>query len=161
MSVTITVNGTRHTLDVPPDMPLLWAVRDAIGLTGTKYGCGVGVCGACTLHLDGVAERGCTVPVGEVGTRKVTTIEGVGTADALHPVQQAWVTHNVPQCGYCQPGFIMQIIDMLQNTPELSDDELTAAVTNVCRCGTYPRMPAAIAEARAALSKAPPAARTT
>ncbi len=156
MSVSLLVNGKRHELDVPSDMPLLWVLREAAGLTGTKYGCGIGVCGACTVHLDGVAERSCLLPVGEVGARTVTTIEGLAGA-ALHPVQQAWIDHNVPQCGYCQSGFIMAVADLLTNSPDMTDDDLIAATTNICRCGTYSAMRAAIADARAAMAAAMPA----
>ena len=151
MSFTLTVNGTPHVVDVPAAMPLLWSIREVIGLTGTKYGCGVGVCGACTVWVDGTAERSCTLPVGEVGNRAVTTIEHIA-ATGLHPVQQAWIAHNIPQCGYCQPGFIMTIIDLLQNSPKLTDEQLASSVSNICRCGTYPRMVPAIAEARRMLS---------
>lgn len=148
--ITLNVNGSSHELDVPAEMPLLWAIRDVVGLTGTKYGCGAGICGACTVLVNGVAERSCVLPVGEIGDGVVTTIEQVGGAD-LHPVQTAWIAHNVPQCGYCQSGFIMQIVDLLTNSPELSDEDLLASITNICRCGTYPRMPQAILDARAAL----------
>jgi isoquinoline 1-oxidoreductase alpha subunit len=151
MTVSLSINGTEHRLDVPDEMPLLWAIREVVGLTGTKYGCGVGVCGACTILLDGAAERSCAVPVSEVGTRKITTIEHVG-AEKPHPVQQSWVEHNIPQCGYCQPGFIIQVIDLLTNSPQLGDDEIVGAISNICRCGTYPRMRVAIAEARARLT---------
>lgn len=153
MSVTINVNGSAHRLDVPADMPLLWAIREVVGLTGTKFGCGVGVCGACTVLIDGAAERSCAITVGDVGSRPVSTIEDLGK-DGLHPVQQAWIEHHIPQCGYCQPGFIMQVVDLLKNTPEISDSEINSAITNVCRCGTYPRMPAAIRAARAAMKSA-------
>ena len=153
MAIAIHLNGVVHAIDVPEDMPLLWAVREVIGQTGTKFGCGIGVCGACTVLIDGAAERACAVPVGELGERKVTTIEGLG-AKALHPVQAAWIAHDIPQCGYCQPGFVMQVVDLLTNQPELADGDLEAAITNVCRCGTYPRMRQAIADARAAMAKA-------
>lgn len=144
---SISINGTNHELTIPGETPLLWAIRDIVGLTGTKYGCGVGVCGACTVLVDGMATRSCTMPVSEVGASKVVTIEHIG-ASGLHPVQAAWVEHNIPQCGYCQPGFIMQVVDLLDNSPELSDEDLIASITNICRCGTYTRMPEAIAEAR-------------
>lgn len=153
MTTSITVNGERLELDVPADMPLLWALREIAGLTGTKYGCGIGVCGACTIHVDGIAERACLLPVGELRTRKVTTIEGLGK-DKLHPVQQAWIEENVAQCGYCQPGFVMQVSDLLANNPKLSDADLMAAVNNVCRCGTYTAMRSAIAKARRVMAKA-------
>ena len=150
--LSINVNGDQLGMDVPADMPLLWALREVAGLTGTKYGCGIGVCGACTVHLDGAAERSCLLPVGDVGTRKIVTIEGLGK-DVLHPVQRAWMAANIPQCGYCQPGFIMQVADLLANNPKLSDGDLIGAINNICRCGTYPRMYAAIAEARTAMAK--------
>lgn len=145
-NVKLKINGSTHELDVPSEMPLLWAIRDVVGLTGTKYGCGAGICGACTVLVDGVAERSCSITVSDV-TGEITTIEHVGEK-SLHPVQQAWIAHNVPQCGYCQSGFIMQIIDLLTNSPDMSDDDLIESVTNICRCGTYTRMPEAIAEAR-------------
>jgi isoquinoline 1-oxidoreductase alpha subunit len=153
MSISIKINGEPRAFDVSADMPLLWAIREIAGLTGTKYGCGVGVCGACTVHLDGTAERSCLLPLGEVGAREVTTIEGIADPDALHPVQQAWVDANIPQCGYCQPGFIMQVIDVLTNNAALADDDVAAAISNVCRCGTYPRMGQAIAKARAVMAR--------
>lgn len=149
---SIDINGSVHHLTVPGEMPLLWAIRDIAGLTGTKYGCGVGICGACTVLVDGAAARSCTIPVSEVGVSKVVTIEHIG-ASGLHPVQTAWAEHNVPQCGYCQPGFIMQIIDLLTNSPGLTDEELIASITNICRCGTYTRMPEAIADARKLMQK--------
>lgn len=152
MSIAITVNGDRIDLDVPAEMPLLWAIREVAGLTGTKYGCGIGVCGACTVHVDGAAERSCLLPVGEVGDRKIVTIEGLGQ-HGLHPVQQSWIAQNVAQCGYCQPGFIMQVSDLLTNNPELTDAQLYDAVNNVCRCGTYGAMRLAIAAARKAMAK--------
>jgi isoquinoline 1-oxidoreductase alpha subunit len=139
------VNDTAVELDVVPDMPLLWALRDHLQLTGTKYGCGIGVCGACTVHLDGVAVRSCTVPVAAVAGKRVTTIEAVaGNPPALHPVQQAWIAEQVPQCGYCQPGMIMAVTALLQENPRPTDAEIDAAVTNICRCGTYPRIRRAI-----------------
>jgi isoquinoline 1-oxidoreductase alpha subunit len=153
MSISIKINGEPFAFDVPADMPLLWVIREIAGLTGTKYGCGVGVCGACTVHLDGTAERSCLLPLGEVGMREVTTIEGIGDPNALHPVQQAWVEANIPQCGYCQPGFIMQVIDVLTNNTSMGDDDVAAAISNVCRCGTYPRMRDAIARARAVMTR--------
>lgn len=153
MTISITVNGERLELDVPADMPLLWALREIAGLTGTKYGCGIGVCGACTIHIDGTAERACLLPVGELGDRKVLTIEGLGK-DKRHPVQQAWIDENVAQCGYCQPGFIMQVSDLLANNPKLSDDDLMTAINNVCRCGTYAAMRIAIAKTRETMAQA-------
>ena len=156
MSISITVNGEPLNLDVPANMPLLWALRDIAGLTGTKYGCGVGVCGACTIQVDGIAERACLLPVGDVADRKVVTIEGLSKSsgeDKLHPVQQSWIEENVAQCGYCQPGIIMQVADFLTNDPDLSDEDLYAAVSNVCRCGTYSAIRIAIAKARKEMVK--------
>lgn len=156
MSISITVNGERLNLDVPANMPLLWALRDIAGLTGTKYGCGVGVCGACTIQVDGIAERACLLPVSDVADRKVVTIEGLSASlgkGKLHPVQQSWIEENVAQCGYCQPGIIMQVADFLTNNPELSDEDLHAAVSNVCRCGTYSAIRIAIAKARKEMAK--------
>jgi isoquinoline 1-oxidoreductase subunit alpha len=151
----ITVNGTRHEIEVEPDMPLLWVLRDELGLTGTKYGCGVAACGACTVHLDGVAERSCQVPVGDVGTRAVTTIEGLGAPAALHAVQAAWVEHQVAQCGYCQAGQIMQAASFLSTTPDPSDTDIDDAMTaNLCRCGTYPRIRLAVKTAARNLKEA-------
>lgn len=152
MGISITVNGDALDLDVPADMPLLWALRDIAGLTGTKYGCGIGVCGACTIQVDGVAERACLLPVGELADRNIVTIEGLGK-DGLHPVQQSWIEENVAQCGYCQPGFIMQVSDLLANNPDLGDGDIMAATVNICRCGTYPSMRTAIAKARASMAK--------
>jgi isoquinoline 1-oxidoreductase alpha subunit len=152
MTIAITVNGERLELDAPSQMPLLWALREVAGLTGTKYGCGIGICGACTVHVDGAAERACVLPIGELGERRVVTIEGLGK-DKLHPVQRAWIEENVAQCGYCQPGFIMQVTDLLANSPKLTDAELMAAVSNVCRCGTYTAMRSAIAKARGMMGR--------
>jgi isoquinoline 1-oxidoreductase alpha subunit len=140
MPTTITLNGHPVTLEAEPEMPLLWALRDLLDLTGTKYGCGIGACGACTVHLDGVAVRSCQLPVGSIGDRKVTTIEGLST-DGSHPIQQAWVAHEVSQCGYCQPGQIMSAAALLARTPRPTDAEIDAAMAgNICRCGTYPRI---------------------
>jgi len=137
------VNGEAVTLEVEPDTPLLWVLREAIGLTGAKYGCGVGYCGACTVHCDGLAVTSCNLPVGDVGEREVVTIEGLG-GTGMHPVQAAWVEHGVPQCGYCQPGLIMAVSALLARVPRPGDAEIDAAITNVCRCGTYPRIRKAI-----------------
>jgi isoquinoline 1-oxidoreductase alpha subunit len=143
-TITLRVNGQEQTVDVNPDTPLLWVLRDALGLTGTKYGCGIGECGACTVHLDGEAVRSCTLPVGQVGGRAITTIEGL-SADGDHPLQQAWLAENVPQCGYCQPGQIMAAAALLAKTPNPSDDDIDAAMSrNLCRCGTYQRIRRAI-----------------
>jgi len=147
MLCRLTVNGQTYEVDAPPDMPLLWVIRDIIGLTGTKFGCGIAACGACTVHLDGVAVRSCALPVSGVGAGKVTTIEGL-TAKGDHPVQKAWLKHMVPQCGYCQSGQIMQAASLLKINPKPSDEDIDAAMAgNICRCGTYTRIRAAIKEA--------------
>ncbi|MBC7153425.1 MAG: (2Fe-2S)-binding protein [Rhodobacteraceae bacterium] len=154
MTTEITVNGQVHAVDLPPDVPLLWVLRDALGLTGTKYGCGVGACGACTVHLDGQAVRSCQIALADVGG-PITTIEGIGTPEALAPIQQAWVTHQVAQCGYCQSGQIMQAASLLAETPDPDDAAIDAAMGgNLCRCGTYPRIRAAIHEAARLMKKA-------
>jgi isoquinoline 1-oxidoreductase alpha subunit len=142
--IVLSVNGKSYELDVEPDTPLLWVLRDTIGLTGTKYGCGIAQCGACTVHLDGVATRSCQVPVGTVGERPVTTIEALAQNDKLHPVQQAWLDLDVPQCGYCQSGMIMAVAALLKQNPKPTDADIDAALTNICRCGTYQRIRAAI-----------------
>ena len=143
MAFTLTINGEETKLDVEPSMPLLWVLRDELGLTGTKFGCGIAACGACTVHINGVATRTCVLPVEAVDGAEVTTIEGLGK-NGLHPVQQAWIEHQVPQCGYCQSGMIMSVVSLLDTNPNPSDDELNKAVTNVCRCGTYQRVRAAV-----------------
>jgi isoquinoline 1-oxidoreductase alpha subunit len=125
-------------------MPLLWVLRDTLGFTGTKYGCGMALCGACTVHVDGSATRSCVVPVSGIGGREVTTIEGIGTLEKLHPVQQAWIDEQVPQCGYCQPGMIMAVAAFLEENPEPDDEAINRSITNICRCGTYPRIRRAI-----------------
>ena len=141
---TLNVNGSAHTVDVSPDTPLLWAIRDNIGLTGTKFGCGMALCGACTVHLDGQPTRSCVTPVSAVGSKKVTTIEGL-SPEGNHPVQQAWIAEDVPQCGYCQSGQIMSAAALLAKTPHPTDDDIDAAMSgNICRCGTYQRIRAAI-----------------
>jgi len=139
----LNVNGVVHDLDVEPDAPLLWVIRDELNLTGTKFGCGVAACGACTVHLNGKATRSCVVPVGSVADAHITTIEGlsVGTPTA---VQQAWIDHQVPQCGYCQSGMVMAVSALLAANPAPSDEQLAAAITNICRCGTFPRIRAAV-----------------
>ena len=143
----ITINGVERTLEVDPDMPLLWALRDVLGLTGTKYGCGEALCGSCTVHLDGQAVRACVTPVRRAEGKAVTTIEGL-SADGTHPLQQAWLELRVPQCGYCQAGQIMSAASLLAKRPKPSDDEIDAAMAgNLCRCGTYPRIRAAIRKA--------------
>jgi isoquinoline 1-oxidoreductase alpha subunit len=147
MAITMIVNGKEHALNVEPDMPLLWALRETLGLTGTKFGCGISACGACTVHLDGRAVRSCTLPTSAAGGKHVTTIEGLAADGTLHRVQQAWVTHQVPQCGYCQSGVIMAVAGLLAQIPNPTDDEIDAGITNICRCGTFARMRAAIHEA--------------
>ena len=142
--VRLAVNGQTHDVDVDPDTPLLWVLRDALGLMGTKYGCGIAQCGACTVHLDGKPVRSCLLPVGAIGNRAITTIEGLGSDDALHAVQQAWLDLDVPQCGYCQSGMMMAVAALLEEKPHPSDAEIDAAITNICRCGTYQRIRAAI-----------------
>jgi len=149
----VTVNGTAREFTGDAAMPLLWYVRDILGLTGTKYGCGIGACGACTVHLDGVAVRGCQTPLRAVQGKRVTTIEGL-SSDGNHPVQQAWRAHNVPQCGYCQSGQLMQAASLLATTPEPTDGDIDRVMRgNICRCGTYTRIRAAIHEAAIAGSK--------
>ncbi len=150
MAIMMTVNGEAHTLDVEPEMPLLWAIRETLGLTGTKFGCGISACGACTVHLDGRAVRSCTLPVSAANGKNVTTIEGLAPNGALHRVQQAWIKHQVPQCGYCQPGVIMAVAGLLAQIPNPTDSEIDAGVTNICRCGTFARMRPAIHEAAGA-----------
>ena len=142
--IDFTLNGAPVTLDVPPEMPLLWALREQTGLTGTKFGCGIGACGACTVHLDGTAVRSCSVSVGTVVGRSVTTIEGLAGDGELHPVQQAWIDHQVPQCGYCQSGMIMAISALLERRPDATDEQVAASITNICRCGTYERIRGAV-----------------
>lgn len=142
--VTLTINGTEHVLDVDPRMPLLWALRDRLDLVGTKFGCGRAQCGACTVHIDGVATRSCQVEVGTVGTAEITTIEALVQNGKLHPVQKAWVDFDVPQCGYCQSGMIMAVVALLAQKPRPTDAEIDAAITNICRCGTYQRVRTAI-----------------
>lgn len=143
MTVTLKVNGATHELDVEPDAPLLWVIRDELGLTGTKFGCGIAQCGACTVHINGTATRSCQVPVGSVQGAEIVTIEGLG-AEGLTPVQKAWIEHQVPQCGYCQSGMIMAVSALLRTNPSPSDEQLSEAVTNICRCGTFPRIRAAV-----------------
>jgi isoquinoline 1-oxidoreductase alpha subunit len=140
----LNVNGKSLEADVDPQTPLLWVLRDTLGLTGTKYGCGMALCGACTVHIDGQATRSCVTPVSAVGNKAVTTIEGLST-DRSHPVQQAWLEIDVPQCGYCQPGQIMSAAALLASTPKPTDEQIDSAMSgNICRCGTYPRIRAAI-----------------
>jgi isoquinoline 1-oxidoreductase subunit alpha len=138
------VNGKSYEVDVEPDTPLLWVLRDTIGLTGTRYGCGIALCGACTVHIDGVPTRSCQVPVGNVGTKGVATIESLAQNGKLHPVQQAWLDLDVPQCGYCQSGMMMAAVALLREKPKPTDADIDAAITNICRCGSYQRVRAAI-----------------
>ena len=149
MNRTLLINGKVHRVDLPDEVPLLWVLRDELGLTGTKYGCGVAACGACTVHMNGEAVRSCQVSLGDV-TGAIVTIEGLGTPDNLSLLQEAWADHQVAQCGYCQSGQIMQAADLLARIPEPSDDEIDEAMSgNLCRCGTYPRIRAAIHDAAA------------
>ena len=143
---TLKVNGKQVNVDVEPDMPLLWVLRDELGLTGTKYGCGIAACGACTVHVDGQAVRSCVMPVSAMEGREITTIEGL-SKDGSHPVQKAWVQLQVPQCGYCQSGMIMSAAALLKDKPKPTDADIDAAMTNICRCGTYNRVRAAIKQA--------------
>jgi isoquinoline 1-oxidoreductase alpha subunit len=140
----LSINGKSYDVNVESDTPLLWVLRDTIGLTGTKYGCGIAQCGACTVHIDGVAVRSCQVPVGTVGQKQITTIEALAQNGKLHPVQKAWLDHDVPQCGYCQSGMMMAAAALLKQKPKPSDADIDAAMTNICRCGTYLRVRAAI-----------------
>ncbi|HKE92499.1 MAG TPA: (2Fe-2S)-binding protein [Gemmatimonadales bacterium] len=140
---TLSVNGRARTVNVPGDMPLLWVLRDTLGLTGTKFGCGSALCGACTVHLGGEATRSCVTPVARVGTRPITTIEGL-SPDGSHPVQRAWIAEEVPQCGYCQVGQVMTAAALLARHPHPADADIDAAMTNICRCGTYQRIRRAV-----------------
>ena len=145
---TLNINGQQHTVDAPPDMPVLWVLRDLVGLTGTKFGCGIAQCGACTIHLDGVAVRSCVLPVGAVGDRKITTIEAVGDTPAGKKIQTAWRQLDVVQCGYCQSGQVMQATSLLAQNANPSDADIDAGMAgNICRCGTYNRIRAAIKQA--------------
>jgi isoquinoline 1-oxidoreductase subunit alpha len=142
--IALSVNGKIYNLDVEDDTPLLWALRDTIGLTGTKYGCGIAQCGACTVLIDGAPTRSCQAPVGSLAGRAVTTIEALAQNGRLHPVQQAWIDLDAPQCGYCQSGMIMAAVALLRDKPKPTDADIDAAITNICRCGTYQRVRAAI-----------------
>jgi isoquinoline 1-oxidoreductase subunit alpha len=147
VAITLKVNGRQHSVDVPPSTPLLWVLREHLGLTGTKFGCGSGQCGACTVHLAGTATRACITPISSVGTAAITTIEGL-SPDGTHPLQRAWIDQDVPQCGYCQAGQIMSAAALLARTPSPSDAEIDRAMRgNLCRCGTYVRIRAAIQQA--------------
>jgi isoquinoline 1-oxidoreductase alpha subunit len=140
----LTINGKKIEVDVEPDTPLLWAIRENIGLTGTKYGCGIAQCGACTVHVDGVAMRSCGMLVSEAVGKEITTIEGLAAAGKLHKVQQAWIAHDVPQCGYCQSGMIMAVAALLKDNPKPTDQDIDEAITNICRCGTFAQVREAI-----------------
>jgi isoquinoline 1-oxidoreductase subunit alpha len=142
--IRLFINGKSHNVDVEPDTPLLWAIREQAGLTGTKYGCGVAVCGACTVLIDGAAVRSCSMPVSSAAGKKITTIEGLAANGKLTKVQQAWLAHDVPQCGYCQSGMIMAVTALLQETPKPTDAQIDAAITNICRCGTFQQVREAI-----------------
>jgi isoquinoline 1-oxidoreductase subunit alpha len=155
MAIDVTVNGVRHSVEVAPETPLLWVIRDQLGLTGTKFSCGIAQCGACTLHVDGRPVRSCSIPVSAVAGKTVTTIEGL-SADGTHPVQLAWIELDVPQCGYCQSGMIMSVVALLDRHPNPTDAEIDAEVTNACRCSTYHRIRQAI---RLAASRVPGAGR--
>ncbi|MDZ4382974.1 MAG: (2Fe-2S)-binding protein [Parvibaculum sp.] len=155
MSIKLTVNGQPHELDVEPEMPLLWVLRDELGLTGTKFGCGVAACGACTVHIDGVATRTCVTPVEAADGAEITTIEGLAAVSGaeeggLSALQAAWIAKQVPQCGYCQSGMLMAVSALLAENPQPTDEDIDAAITNICRCGTYPRIRAAIRDVTAA-----------
>jgi isoquinoline 1-oxidoreductase subunit alpha len=146
--IALNINGQSHQVDADPDTPLLWVLREWVGLTGTKYGCGIAQCGACSVHVDGQVTRSCSVPVGSLGAAKIVTIEGL-SADGQHPVQRAWLQHEVPQCGYCQSGQIMAAVALLNEKPRPTDADINEAMTNICRCGTYNRIRAAIHDAAA------------
>ena len=149
--VRLTVNGKSHNVDVESDTPLLWVIRDSIGMTGTKYGCGIAQWGACTVHIDGVTTRSCSIPVSDAGGKKITTIEGLAQNGTLHKVQQAWIDNDVPQCGYCQSGMIMAVAALLKAKPKPTDADIDREITNICRCGTYQQVREAI---HAAVAKA-------
>ncbi len=142
--VRLTVNGKVHEVDVEPDTPLLWVLRESIGLTGTKFGCGIAQCGACTVHIDGVATRSCSFPVSGAAGTQITTIEGLAQNGVLHKVQKAWLDNEVPQCGYCQAGMIMAVAELLKNKPKPTDADIDREITNICRCGTFQQVRAAI-----------------
>jgi aerobic-type carbon monoxide dehydrogenase small subunit (CoxS/CutS family) len=152
MTITLTINGVQQDVDAPPDMPLLWALRDILGLMGTKYGCGLGVCGACTIHLDGAPIRSCVTPISAAVGKQIVTIEGL-SPDGSHPLQQAWIAEDVPQCGYCQAGQIMSAAALLAQTSQPTDEQIDAALGgNICRCGTYLRIRKAVQRAAKAVS---------
>ena len=140
----MSINGKNYDVDVEPGTPLLWAIREQVGLTGTKYGCGIAQCGACTVHMDGVAVRSCSIPAEAAAGKKITTIEGLASGNTLHKVQKAWLEHDVPQCGFCQSGMIMAAVALLAEKPKPTDADIDAAITNICRCGTFQEARAAI-----------------
>ena len=146
----LTVNGQQHNVDVDPNTPLLWVLREQIGLTGTKYGCGIAQCGACTVHIDGVAMRSCAMPVSLAEGKQITTIEGLAQNGVLHKVQKAWIDHDVPQCGYCQSGMIMAVAQLLKDKPKPTDADIDTNITNICRCGTFQQVRTAIHAAASA-----------
>ena len=146
----LNINGQTHQVDVEPDTPLLWVLRDTIGLTGTKYGCGIAQCGACTVHLDGMAVRSCSVPISLAEGKQITTIEGLAQNGTLHKVQKAWIEHDVPQCGYCQSGMIMAVAALLKDKPKPTDADINNEITNICRCGTFQQVREAIHAAASA-----------
>lgn len=148
MKIDFKINGKPTSIDVDPSMPLLWVVRDELKLTATKFGCGMAMCGACTLHIDGEAVRSCSVPVETIAGKNITTLEGLSESEAnLHPIQQAWMEEQVPQCGYCQSGFMMAAAKLIKENPNPSDDDIKNGITNICRCGTHPRIIKAIKRA--------------
>jgi isoquinoline 1-oxidoreductase alpha subunit len=142
--ISLSINGQSHNADVEDSTPLLWVLRDTLGMTGTKYGCGIAQCGACTVHVDGVAMRSCSIPVAAVVGKQISTIEGLAVGGKLNAVQQAWLDNDVPQCGYCQSGMIMAVTALLKEKPKPTDAEIDAAITNICRCGTYQQVRAAV-----------------
>ena len=144
------INGKTYEVNAEPDMPLLWAIRENVGLTGTKYGCGIAQCGACTVHVDGQQVRSCSLPLSEAVGKKITTIEGLAANGVMHKVQQAWIDHDVPQCGYCQSGMIMAVAALLETIPQPTDEDIDLAVTNICRCGTFQQVREAIHSAAGA-----------
>ena len=148
--VELKVNGRSYQVDVEPETPLLWALRENVGLTGTKYGCGIAQCGACTVHVDGQPVRSCSLQVGDAVGKEITTIEGLASGGTLHKVQQAWIANDVPQCGYCQSGMIMAAVALLKEKPQPSDADINEAITNICRCGTFQQVRAAIHDAASA-----------
>ena len=141
---SLSINGQTHNVEVEPDTPLLWVLRDSLGMTGTKFGCGIAQCGACTVHINGVATRSCSLPVSAAEGKQIITIEGLAAGGVLHKVQQAWLDHDVPQCGYCQAGMIMAVAALLKDKPKPTDADINTAITNICRCGTYQQVRTAI-----------------